>query len=223
MKQHGFARNMKFELEEQTDEAVTHRLMWSEETYAVYPFKFALFVTHRIFQKCVKIEWRVENLQEREMYFSIGGHPAFQVPVLPDTRQEDYALVFKCKDDRPCCIRINEPGLALPQSEMTMELSNGVKKIEKDMFKDGVYIFENGQIESAGFLMPDGSPYLTVQCAGFPYFGVWAAKGAPFICLEPWYGRTDAEGFQGTLEERIGEICLREGEKFETSYQILIA
>ena len=223
MKQHGFARNCPFQLEKQTADSVTHKLVWDEETYAVYPFRFALYVTHTVSEKKIQVSWRVENLQEKELYFSIGGHPAFRVPVLQDTAFEDYSLVFQCKDDEPRCIRINEPGLALPESEMTMRLQDGRKKVEKDMFQEGVYIFEHGQIESAGFLMPDGSPYLTLECKGFPYFGVWAAKGAPFICLEPWYGRTDAVGFSGTLEEREGGNCLKAGQTFEASYQIMLA
>ena len=58
------------------------------------------------------------------------------------------------------------------------------------------------QIDWAGIGYPDGTPYVSLSCPGFTSFGIWAAKGAPFVCLEPWLGRADNYGFTGDLSEK---------------------
>ena len=74
---------------------------------------------------------------------------------------------------------------------------------------------------SISICRPDRIPYVRVRCDGFPYFGLWTQNDeAPFVCLEPWYGRLDDEGFTGDLSEKTGIQTLNAGETFEAEYTI---
>ena len=95
MGQHGFARDTEFEQVAAGEDFVTYRLSSDEETKKAYPFDFVLEITHRLQGGRLSVEWKVTNTGDKEMYFTIGGHPAFNVNVLPDTDFEDYSLAFK--------------------------------------------------------------------------------------------------------------------------------
>ena len=81
MGQHGFARDMEFELSGSSAQEVTFVLKDTPETLEKYPFRFELTVTHRLEGRTLQVLWQVKNPSETEpLYFSIGGHPAFLCP-----------------------------------------------------------------------------------------------------------------------------------------------
>ena len=90
------------------------------------------------------------------------------------------------------------------------------------MFDKDALVFDNGQIQKAGILLPDGTPYLTLTSEGFPNFGIWSVPGAPFVCLEPWMGRCDDCGFKKPLSEKANINVLKPDEEFIRSYQITV-
>ena len=154
------------------------------------------------------------------MYFAIGGHPAFNVPVLPDTRRSDYRLTFDGQDSLTYLLLDPESGTAKADERATLQLENGTCQIDDHMFDHDALVFDN-QITKAGIQLPDGTPYLELRCVGFPNFGIWsAAQDAPFVCLEPWMGRCDDCGFIGDLSEKPFINHLKMDEMFETAYTI---
>ena len=56
-----------------------------------------------------------------------------------------------------------------------------------------------------------------------PLVGLWSPpkKFAPFVCIEPWYGRCDSESFTGELKVRDYEQSLESGREFQTEYDII--
>ena len=55
-----------------------------------------------------------------------------------------------------------------------------------------------------------------------PLFGIWspAGKNAPFVCIEPWYGRADKTDFSGTIADRDYDNVLAAGESFEAEFTV---
>ena len=80
---------------------------------------------------------------------------------------------------------------------------------------------EGKQTGEVSLLDTQGNAYVTVKF-DTPLFAVWSPerKNAPFVCIEPWYGRCDATDFAGTLQERDYENMLPQGEAFHATYSI---
>ncbi len=220
MGQHGFARDRMFEFVKGSDTSVTHILKSCEETKKVYPFDFELKVIHTIQGNRLKVNWEVSNSGDSCMYFSIGGHPAFNCPVDDGFAKEDYY------------VRLGEGKLkyVLIDAETgSVDFENpkeiqGEFRLSEELFDNDALIFDDHQIERASILYPDKTPYVTVECKGFPSFGLWSKpkSGAPFVCLEPWIGRCDNMGFDGELKDKYGVQKLAAGDVFKAEFSIVI-
>lgn len=223
MGQHGFARDKEFEQIAAGENFVTYRLSSDEETKKVYPFDFILEITHRLQENRLSVEWNVRNTGNKKMYFTIGGHPAFNVNVLSDTHFEDYFLLFKKGTKKLSYILLDtESGTAIADKTYELSLTDDKYALKKDMFDKDALVFDNGQIEWAALALPDGQPYIALESKEFPNFGIWSKPGAPYVCLEPWCGRCDNKGFKGELSEKPGINTLKAGETFEKSYDIIV-
>lgn len=219
--QHGFARDMEFELTAKTEDSICFTLSDTEETRKNYPFAFVLEIGYRIAGCTVTVEWRVKNPSDETMYFSIGGHPAFNCPLKKGERQTDYALAFDAKDKVTSRL-LSKSGVT--DTHIDYPLQNGRLAFTEDLFDNDALIIENHQAKEVSLVNPEGKAYLTVSFEA-PLFGIWSPpkKQAPFICIEPWYGRADHENFSGELEKREWGNVLASGAVFEASYDITIA
>lgn len=226
MSQHGFARDMDFKMIRKETTELWFELCADEDTKRKYPFEFALQIGYVLEGNCVKVIWQVRNKDTKTMYFSIGGHPAFLCPIQPGTEQKDYYLRF-CSEGKPVkdevvYATINGNGL-LSSREHRLKLENGMVKIDEHMFDEDALIFENPTFSSVELLTPEKISYLQVT-SDLPLTGVWspAKKAAPFVCIEPWCGRCDADEFSGELEQREFGNVLEPGGIFEMGYEIRV-
>lgn len=227
MTSHGFARDREFELVDIGEDgmSVTHVLRWSEKSLAIYPFKFALYVKHNFADKnssSVNVEWKVVNEDEQTMLYGIGGHPAFTFP--EGVRVTDCAIKIQKNIggtlntlkyhllDTAGCIDMSE------QHEAVM--NNGCIPITENMFDNDALIVLDNQINRIALLDEKGSEYVSIDCADFPYFGIWSKKVDEFVCLEPWYGIADMAGHDGNLEKKAGMQLLDAGGCREYKYTI---
>lgn len=225
MSQHGFARDMDFSVEEKTDTSILFSLSSSKETLKVYPFVFKLFINYELRGKEIVVSWRVINNDTNTMYFSIGAHPAFLCPLTCEEKQTDYFIAFGTKNPIHY-IMVNEQGLAQkrPTHEQNIiHTEDGLMPITPNLFDNDALIVENNQCQQISLLDTNKTPYVTVYFNA-PLFGLWspAGKNAPFICIEPWYGRCDATDFNGSLKDREWGNVLDAGNIFETDYTIQI-
>lgn len=221
MGQHGFARDMEFALKEQTKDSLWFSLSSDAETRQRYPFDFTLELGYILTGSTVKVCWRVVNTDDKTMYFSIGGHPAFMCPLDGQGSQTDYYLLF----DTPRDIeygRLNDKGL-LCERGLILHTQGGVMPIDAHLFDRDALIVEDDQTKTISLAGPDRKAYLTVKF-DTPLVGLWspAGKQAPFVCIEPWCGRCDAADFHGSLVDRQYGNVLAEGEVFEREYEIII-
>lgn len=221
--QHGFARDMDFSCIAKTDSSVTHRLLADENTKSYFPFDFSLTVTHTLSGKNITVTWQVENPNPDIMYFTIGGHPAFRVPILPDTKQTDYCLLFQTPSDHLNYLLIEpKSGTAVKEKVYSLALDHGRAEITSNLFDNDALIFDDSQFDWVGIGYPDGTPYISLSCKGFPNFGIWSLPGAPYICLEPWIGRCDDFGFTEDISKKENIIKLPSQETFHSNYTITI-
>lgn len=220
MGQHGFARDMEFKLKSQAAAEVWFVLESNEETLARYPYPFILELGYELEEQTVIVKWRVKNPAKTPMYFAIGGHPAFLCPIGEGTRQTDYSLRFDVPDKVVCS------GLAdglVDGNGIEYKLHNGMLPVTESLFDNDALVIEHDQAHSVALVKPDGEAYLTVTFDA-PLFGVWSPpkKNAPFICIEPWYGRCDAAGYTGDWRDREWMQELGAGETFAADYRVTV-
>lgn len=224
--QHGFARDMDFACVEAKEDVLVFQIEDTTETKAYFPFAFIFKIVYKLTERSLEVLWEVENTDKETMYFTIGGHPAFNVSVLDHTKQTDYKLLFKKQKSLKYRLVYGTTGTA--DGERTYDLplepygEYDGREIGEHMFDQDALIFDDSQIAFAGIGYPDGTPYITMDCEGFTNFGIWTMPKAPFLCLEPWMGRCDDYGFQGEISEKPDVIALAPEKVFQQAYRVTV-
>ena len=221
MTQHGFARDMEFEVLSRSDDEIWFVLRSDEETLAKYPYAFVLKLGYRLEENRTHVLWQVENPASEALPFSIGGHPAFNCPLEAGEARTDCFVDFG-RVKEISCTRISRNGLATDSTDL-YPLSEGKLALTEHLFDHDALVVEGNQTDTVALCRKDGSRYVTVTMDA-PLFGVWSPSGkiAPFVCIEPWYGRCDGEDFAGTLEERKWGNHIAPGRIWEEEYTIEI-
>lgn len=226
--QHGFARDMEFEVAQKDNDSVVFRLLWNEETLKKYPYKFELRVQYKLSENNVEVLYNVKNVDESSIYFSIGAHPGFNCPVIGSDEEnanlkfEDYYFEFKNRENVDI-IHINESGLIKRNSAPFLYDSN-IIRLNKQLFKKDALIFKNLSSDEISLKNIKNSKAVTLKFEGFPYLGLWSKPtGAPFVCIEPWFGHADYEDFDGDFREKDGILKVEPEEEFRCKYSIQIS
>lgn len=223
MNQHGFARNQEFELLGRTEKEIRFVLESTEETKKQYPFDFRLEIGYVLEDSHIQVCWKVKNTGSGPLWFSIGAHPAFMCPIDGRGEQTDYYMGFETDKKELTYRLIDLESNLISPVEYPLALEEGLHQVEKDRFDRDALVIEHEQTKKMWLAGPDKKPYVSVEFDA-PLFGVWspAKKNAPFICIEPWYGRSDSTEFYGTLEEREYINCEEPDGVFERSYGITV-
>lgn len=218
MGQHGFARDMDFEVEKIEDDSISFLLKSNEETLAKYPFRFELRIQYHLSGKSLSTTYQVLNTStEQVMYFSIGGHPAFNSFLDEQGNRSPFSLVFSGQESAPA--HLLEDGLFKGKTEPS--IMKGILEINKHSFDQDALVFK--KLKSSSVEIHNGSgSFLTFKFAGFPYLGIWSKnQESPFVCIEPWYGLADHQNHNGNIEEKEGIQKLTPFSTFSCTYQIV--
>lgn len=220
MHQHGFARDMEFEVVSETDKSIVYVLRADDETKKVYPYEFELYITYTIVENKVKVEWKVINPSDDEtIYFSIGGHPAFACPLNKQEKQSDYSFEIESKENNIVCNKFSDGYVT--GEKYQVELKENKLPVSDNLFDNDALVVEDTQAENVSLIDAQGNKYLTVSFAA-PVFGLWSPpkKNAPFVCIEPWYGRCDSINYKGEWKKREWGNRLEGGKTFKGGYDI---
>lgn len=238
MRKHGFARDMDFQKVRDDGTRLEFELNSNASTLACYPFPFRLSVVYTLRDSAVDVEWKVTNTGPDSMSFQIGTHPAFNYPLLSDSDIESGTEIMKLRltdsnrrgyfafDTNPQTLissLIKDKGCIDPKEKLNLDTDEGMLPLTTDLFDDDALIFEDGQMQAVTLCDDSRKPYITMQFDA-PVVGVWspARKNAPFICIEPWYGRADEVGYMGYYEDRRWTQHLLSGQHFVFRYTIIV-
>lgn len=224
---HGFARDTEFVLLEQTDNSLHFGIKDSEATRAVYPFSFEFEMIYALEGNQLKVTYIVKNNGKEDMLFSLGAHPGFMCPLEADGKRSQCFIRFE-KDgvglDKLVsrCVDMNT-GLVTYEYD-DYALQNGNLPIADDLFKNDALVLEGSQVNKVSLIDENGISYVTLEMDA-PIYGIWSSvkPGAPFICIEPWFGRCDAIDFDGELSDREHQNKLGAGEEFKAEYTVTIS
>lgn len=220
MSQHGFARDLEFELSSNTPTSALLLLNADMSTRITYPFKFELYLDYLLEGNELKIGYAVHNKSKEIMYFSLGAHPGFNCPLLPGEMRSDYHLEFEKKEN--AAIHLLENGLRRGEKKTLLKNEDKIP-ITDNLFDKDALIFHQLKSEYVSICKAD-KKIVTVNFKGFPWLGIWSKQAeSPFICIEPWYGVADSIDHNKHLEQKEGIIQLNAGEDWNASYRIIIA
>ncbi len=220
---HGFAAYKTFTLISKTNNSAVYSLQSNAKTLDIYPYKFRLLVKYELKGTKLIITNTVENRDSKEIYFSIGAHPGFNIPINNDENYSDYYLEFDKKETLARLELSKENGFR--NNNRIEKFIDNTKKLPltHSLFKDRAVILEGVLSESVTLKSDQSKLGIKVGIKDFSYLGVWSSqKEANFVCIEPWYGVTDAENATGNIKEREGIESLAIGKTFEMKYFIEI-
>jgi len=219
LSRHGFARDKIFGLRNSSPSSAAFRLSADASTYAVYPFQFELDVRYELSGAVLSVSSEIRNAGGTDMPASFGYHPGFRWP-LP-FGQPRAAHYIEFETDEPGTVRrIDAAGLLTPARHPT-PIANRRLALTDALFQQDVLIFDRLNSRSVSYGSHQG-PRLRVGFSDAAYLGVWTKPGANFICIEPWHGITDPEGFSGDLMQKPGVHVLKAGEAFFAKMDITL-
>jgi len=201
MPKHGFARHSLFDLVLRERDRAVFRLSDSAETRAHYPFAFRLEIDFSLYGTRLTVEARIANRGERPMPAQFGFHPALAWPLPFGQARADHRITFDA-DEPERLLRVAPDGLIAPERRDS-PLDGRVLHLQDSLFTDDALVFDPVHSDRVRYGASEGSS-LEVAFPDTPRLGIWTKPGARFVCIEPWHGRADPEGFTGELSDKPG-------------------
>lgn len=217
LSRHGFARGKAFTVLEHSASRAAFELKDDAGTLAAYPFHFTLIITFVLRDAQLTIESRIHNPNDVPMPASYGFHPAFRWPLAAGEPRHSYYIEFEREETAPIR-RLNKQGLLTPIAHPTpirgrrLELTDG-------LFTDDAMILDQLASRSVTY-GGEWGPRIQVSFPDCPYLGIWSKPNAPFVCIEPWHGLADPEGFTGDFSQKPGVFQIAPASHFVSTVTI---
>jgi len=213
---HGFARDMEFVKEKTFGDSCSFILKQNDETLKVFPFEFLLRIKYQLNANSISITYEVENPATEALLFSIGTHPAFNVPLVKGLNFEDYYFHFnEVENSNRWTLKNN-----LIDEQVYYFKNQNKLQLKPSLFYDDALVFKDLKSTRISICSDKSTHGLHCDFAGFPYMGLWAAKDAPFVCIEPWHGIADSVNHNQELEKKEGIIKLEKGNIWRAKWSI---
>lgn len=219
---HGFVKGSVLEVQEQEAGRIAFRLTQSEETLKQYPFDFVYRVRYELEGSRLSVVFSVENPNGRTMYFGIGGHPGFFVPMEEGLAFEDYYLQFD-EEKNPVRVGIS-PTCFVDGNDREYPLAEGGKlPLAHSLFDDDAIVLRD-MAKAVTIKSDRGSKAVRVEYPGMDYLGIWHMPhtDAPYVCIEPWSSLPSRQDVVEDLSTQPGLVHLPAGETYENRWVIRI-
>lgn len=211
---HGFARDNEFVVSSEGENFVEFLFESNEEIKEKYPFDFKLYLKYTLIEKELKLEYRVENLTDGEMYFSIGAHPAFNI----FSKSGENYIEFE-KDEVGKALTIENTLVVDKRRDI---FQGKILNFDNDTFKNDALIFEKTNSRKVWLKSKTDNKVLEFDYNGFEYIAFWNVPGSNFVCFEPWDGISDYYKTNGDITKKLGIKKLEKGEIYQKSIGIKI-
>ena len=208
-------RDFIFEIKEASDSSATFLLKSSSETLDVYPFDFEFRVRFTLEERKINVTYKVTNLTNSDMYYSVGSHEGFAVP----EGLEEYDIVFEKAGDY---YSTNLEGGLLDDTKTLMVEGSDTLPLKTDYFKVDTLIFESIESKSVRLRKKDGEREIKISFQGFDHLMLWTVMGAKFICIEAWNGLSDSKNTDKNLKTKKGIKTLEPSSSAEFTHVIEI-
>ncbi len=222
---HGFAKNMIFDIIEIAEAHIIYEIRYNESTLNQYPYKFSLRVIYTIVDTTLKTEYIVKNCGSKKMYFSIGGHPTFNCPIVDEYEEvcfEDYYIEFEKPESIKNIIKSYGP---INVIEKFLSSDGKILQLDYSMFTEGCFCFHPIESRYVTLKSDKNSRSILLRMDNATHFQLWTIPNNKTISLEPWCGSISSlpsKPIDSIWKERPGTICIEQDEEFIFSYSISI-
>lgn len=218
MTQHGFLRDLDFEVIAQSEDAIIFQYEITEALAAQYPYACLIRIAYTLVANTLSVVYAVENLEGQEIYFSIGAHPGFKCPLLPSEKRSDYKLVF---NQAETAVRyLIENGYQTGATEPVLDNTTTIA-ITDHLFDNDALIFKHLQSDKVTLVNGKETPILTFHFPDTPFLGIWSkSPDSPFVCIEPWYGIADKLNADWDYKDKEGVVALETDGIFSFEHRI---
>lgn len=226
LKKHGFARKREFTLLEATSDKLVYQLSDDAETKKLYPYSFRLLITHKITDEGFSTEFRVVNTDNKPIWFTIGGHPGFRVPMNEGEKFTDYKIVFEKVENEDVIYTTSYGGGYIDPSFAPVDKLRNTNEWYLDHKDHDVDVLITPKLKSrkVKLVHKDTGKGVELDFNGFNALGVWTppGKNAPFVCLEPWNGLPAELGESGNFEDKPYAVKLPVGAEYAVEYKVKV-
>ena len=218
MSQHGFARDMVFDIVNISEREHTYVLKYNENTLKMYPYKFEIYISYFIEENKLTVIYKVRNLDIRPIYFGIGGHPAFII----DLKNNKYKVEFENEENNIKFSQLDAGLISYKNNYINNSLmsNNRCIEISKDTFSHDAIIM-SGLSSRKLRLYENNIEKLEFEFGQFKYLSLWSKKNAPFLCIEPWQTTADYTDSNQDFTLKKDNIKLEVNEEYKCSYSII--
>jgi len=213
---HGIVRKKEWQPAGCTATSASFQTASNAETRQNYPFDFNLKTTFTLDGSSLAVRYDVTNTGRATMWFSIGSHPAFNVP-FAGGYLEHYYVHFDQPENMERYFFAD--GCHLAHSEPAFDNSRQIN-LTPTLFDRGILIFKDPASKCFTLMSSQSSKRIRIRTEGVPFVALWAPPGAPFACVEPWHGVPDPIGTDGEFTTKEGIMSLAGGATYTTGYAI---
>ncbi len=220
---HGFARDSEFTLLFCKENSIEFSLSYSEETLKIYPFKFTLHVNYTVEENKVKVSYSVVNTDDKDIFFFIGGHPAFVCPLNNNDKYSEYSVVF---EENETIIQTQLDG-----TEKTILDNENRIDVSHELFANDSFQKDKPNSSYVSLVSKAYGHEIKVHYDNDGCIAVWSSyftgdddknEDAKFVCLEPWSSTPVfcAENGETDISKMSNAVKLPTDEKYKFSYTI---
>lgn len=213
--QHGFAKNMLFDIESKSENSVTFLLRDTPETLECFPNKFECRITYKIIENRLEITYDVTNTDSRTMYFSMGAHEGYACP----EGIEEYSIIFENEEKLETVLL---DGSYLSHDTEVLAADTHELPLKYEYFDDNSLVFTNLRSKKLSLTNRRSGKSISVDFNGFDYLVLWTMPHAGFICIEPWCGIPDYSDSDYDITRKEGIIKLAPGCGVKRRHSIIL-
>ncbi|QNL49542.1 aldose 1-epimerase family protein [Olivibacter sp. SDN3] len=217
---HGFARHADFVVLESSGSHAVFSLRYNEDTLQQYPYLFEYQIIYHLEHTRLRCMYKIINLDKKDIWFSVGGHPAFNIPFFSNEEYQDYFLSFE-NSETLITHHLSSAGHFTGETS-DLHLDGGKLWLHQRLFDNDALVFKTIESKKISIGSKNHTKRIEIAFSDFNSLGVWAKPGAPFVCVEPWLGYADNQRNKVPIDKKEGMISLAPGHVFEASFSLTV-